>query len=269
MEEHHREANRQMWDERVPIHLKSDFYDVPGFLAGTSHLRDFEREELGDVRGKSLAHLQCHFGLDTLSWAREGAHVVGLDFSEPAIVAARGLADQLELNAEFVVGDVYRAPDVLGRRFQIVYTGLGAISWLPDLDRWAAVVAGLLEPGGVFYMPEFHPFTEVFADNDFSIRHHYFDQGVPFVDEEGGTYTDPDAETVHNEDYSWTHPVSAVITSLIGAGLHLELFHEHEYTLFRRFEGLEHHPEDRTYRFPESHPRLPLMYSIRMRMNAH
>lgn len=257
-----------MWDERVPIHVESAFYDVPGFVSGISHLRDFEREELGDVRGRSLVHLQCHFGLDTLSWAREGANVVGLDFSEPAVQAACDLAEQLNLDAEFVVGDVHRAADVLGRRFEIVYTGLGSIVWLPDLDRWAGVVASLLEPGGVFYMPEFHPFTEVFADNDLSIKYHYFDRGIPFVDEEGGTYTDPNIETVNNEDYTWTHPVSSVITALMGAGLSLELFNEHEYTLFRRFESLEHYPDDRTYRFPESHPRLPLMYSIRMRKAA-
>ena len=147
MEDHHLEANRRMWDERVPIHLKSDFYDVTGFLDGTSHLRDFEREELGDVRGKSLVHLQCHFGLDTLSWARLGAEVIGLDFSEVAIVSARDIAERLGLDAEFVVGDVHSAPEVLGRRFDVVYTGLGSISWLPDLDRWARVIADLLEPG--------------------------------------------------------------------------------------------------------------------------
>ena len=141
------ELNRAWWDERVPIDVASEFYDVEGFRAGGSSLRPFEVEEVGDVADRSLLHLQCHFGLDTLSWARRGARVSGLDFSQPAIEAARALAADTGLDAEFSVADVYDAPAVLGgRRFDVVYTGIGAINWLPDMERWARVVAELLEP---------------------------------------------------------------------------------------------------------------------------
>lgn len=265
MDHEHRDANRRMWDERVPVHVDSRFYDVPGFLNGISHLREFELSELGEVDGRSLLHLQCHFGLDTLSWARRGADVTGLDFSAAAIKAARRIAQEAGLAATFVESDVHQAVQALDRQFDIVYTGLGSICWLPDIRRWAEIVSQLVKPGGCFYMVEFHPFTDVFADDELTIHNHYFDQGVPFVDVNGGTYTDSDVEFEHNTDYTWTHPVSSVLTALAETGLQLELFHEHDYTLFERFSALEHHPADRTYRFPDGHPRLPMMYSIRMR----
>ena len=264
MNPEHLEANRRMWDERVSVHLKSAFYDVPGFLAGTSHLRDFERPELGDVRGRSLLHLQCHFGLDTLSWAREGAEVTGLDFSASAIATARDIARDAKLEATFVEGDVHDAAKILHRTFDIVYTGFGAICWLPDIRRWAEVAWKMVRPGGIFYMSEFHPFTDIFDEDDLTVANHYFDRGVPFVDESGATYTEGSANIQNTIDYTWTHPVSTVITALLDQGFRLELFQEHDYTLFPRFPSLEHHPEDRTYRLPEHHPRLPLMYSIRM-----
>lgn len=265
MDEHLRD-NLAMWNELVPIHVASDFYDVPGFLAGTSHLRSFERPEIGDVAGRSLLHLQCHIGLDTLSWAREGAIVTGLDFSEPAIKAADKIAGEAGLDATFTCAEVHDAPEVLGRRYDIVYTGIGALCWLPDIRAWAKVVARLVEPGGVFYLTEVHPFTDIFADDDLVVNEHYFDRGIAYVDERGGTYAGEDVKTACNVDHSWTHPVSSVISALMEEGFVLESFNEHEFTVFRQFKALEHHPEDRTYRFPEGHPRLPLMYSIRCRM---
>lgn len=266
MDNEHLDANRLMWDELVPIHVASSFYDVPGFLAGMSHLRPFESDEAGPVTGKSLIHLQCHFGLDTLSWAREGANVTGLDFSEPGIMAARHIAKQADLSGEFVVGNVYDAPEILGRRFDVVYTGIGALCWIPDITRWARVVADLIVPGGVFYMVEVHPFTDMFGEEDLLVREHYFDHGKAYRDESGGTYTDHTIKTEHNIDYSWTHPVSEVITALLDVGFVLEVFNEHDYTVFQQFKDLKHHPEDRTYRIPDGHPRMPLMYSIRCRM---
>ena len=265
MDQEHRDTNRRMWDELAPIHAKSEFYDVPGFLAGMSHLRPFELEEVGDVSGRSLVHLQCHIGLDTLSWAREGAKVTGLDFSQPAISAAEEIASQAKLDAHFVLGDVHHAPEVLQRRFDIVYTGIGALCWLPDITAWAEVVAQLVEPNGILYLTEVHPFTDMFGEKDLLVREHYFDQGVAYRCEDGGTYAGTDVKTEHNLDFSWTHPVSSVITALLKVGFVIELFSEHDYTVFRQFETLEHHPEDRTYRFPDDHPRMPLLYSIRCR----
>jgi SAM-dependent methyltransferase len=157
-----RALNRANWDSRVPVHLASSFYDVAGFRGGASTLRPFELAEVGSVAGRSLVHLQCHIGLDTLSWARRGALVSGLDFSAPAISAASSLAVSLGLPAEFVVADVYDAVAAFGgQRFDVVYTGIGALVWLPDVPRWARVVAGLLAPGGFVYLAEAHPFAQI------------------------------------------------------------------------------------------------------------
>ncbi len=258
-----REANRRMWDERVPIHVEGDFYDLAAFLRGEGCLRDFEIEDLGDrVAGRDLVHLQCHFGMDTLDWARRGARVTGLDFSGPAVEAARGIAAQLGIEARFVEGDVYDAPAVLGRRYDIVYTGLGALCWLPDIERWADVVLALLRPGGTFYIAEFHPFTDVLADESLDVVRPYFQGPEPLVWDEPGTYAAMDSQTEHNRSYEWVHPVSSVLDALARRGLRLERFREHDYTLFPRWPFLEREGRDR-YRLPEHLPRLPLIYSAR------
>jgi 2-polyprenyl-3-methyl-5-hydroxy-6-metoxy-1,4-benzoquinol methylase len=263
-----RALNRASWDERVGIHVVSDFYDNPGFRAGRSSLRPFEVDEVGAVDGKTLAHLQCHFGQDTLSWARLGARVTGLDFSGEAVAYANQLAADLGIDADFVAADVYDAVDALdGRRFDIVYTGLGALIWLPDIQRWAQTVAALLEPGGFLYLSEFHPITETMADDSLIVRYDYFTRPGGTRYEEAGTYTDGGGDTVNNISYEWTHPTSAVITALLAQGLVLELFHEHDFTLWARWPFLEQH-EDGTFWLPADQPRLPLMYSLRARKPA-
>src|SRR5919112_6305 len=234
------EANRASWDERVPIHVSGEFYDVAAFREGQERLQPFEIDEVGDVTGKELLHLQCHFGIDTLSWARRGARVTGLDFSAPAVDATGGLT------------------------FDIVYTGRGAIIWLPDIGRWAKVVADLLKPGGFLYLTEFHPFTEVFGDEDLSLEYDYFQDENPRVWEEPGTYADFDAETSHNVTYEWNHTLGDVVSAVSAAGLNVELLHEYDYTMFPRWPILEKSGFD-TYRLPEGTPRIPLMYSLRAR----
>jgi SAM-dependent methyltransferase len=257
------ELNRAWWDERVPVHVGSRFYDVESFRNGRDALRPFELEEVGDVTGHSLVHLQCHFGLDTLSWARHGARVTGLDFSEPAVEAARAIAQEAGLHAEFVQADLYDAPRALGgRRFDIVYTGLGALNWLADIRRWAEVVAALVEPGGFLYLSEFHPLVDVFGDDDLTIRYDYFHQRREY--DEPGTYADLEASTEHNRTEEWQHPLGDVVSAVIDAGLAIELLHEHDYTLFPRWPFLEKSGFD-TYRMPEGRPRIPLMYSLRAR----
>jgi SAM-dependent methyltransferase len=268
----HRELNRSWWDERVPIHTASDFYDVDAFRAGAETLNAFELEEVGPVTGKRLVHLQCHFGLDTLSWARHGASVVGLDFSRPATEAARDLAAELDLEAAFVAADLYDAVEALGReRFDVVYTGLGALNWLDDLPRWAAIVTELLRPAGFLYLSEFHPFAEVFADEDLTVAYDYFhDPAGLRLEDDGGSYADLEASTVHNATHEWAHPISEVIDAVLGAGLRLELFNEHDFTLFARWPHLELDPDapeaGEIYRQPAGSPRLPLMYSLRARL---
>jgi SAM-dependent methyltransferase len=215
-----REVNRANWDERVPIHVSGEFYDVASFKGGQERLQPFEIDEVGDVRGKKLLHLQCHFGIDTLSWARRGARVTGLDFSAPAVEAARGLAKEMGLEATFVHSGVYDAVGATGgRTFDIVYTGRGASIWLPDIGWWAEVVMDLLKPGGFLYLTEFHPFTDVFGDEDLSVEHDYFQDENHRVWEESGTYADFDAETSNNVTYEWNHTLGDVVSAVSTAGL--------------------------------------------------
>ncbi|WP_441249484.1 class I SAM-dependent methyltransferase [Kitasatospora sp. McL0602] len=243
-----RAANRANWDERVPVHVAGPFYDLPGFVAGEDSLRSFELAEVGDVSGRSLLHLQCHIGLDTLSWARRGAVVTGLDFSEPAVAAAGDLAAKIGADtARFVAADVYDAVDALdGRTFDIVYTGFGALCWLPDIDRWARTVAELLAPGGFLYLAEYHPYADLLAEDGRTVEHDYFER-APIVVDAPGTYADPDAVTEATLTVEWLHGVGDVVSALAAAGLRLEFLHEHDRGHFRLAPGL----------------RVPLVYSLR------
>jgi SAM-dependent methyltransferase len=253
--------NRENWDERAGIHAASEFYDLRAFRAGRSTLRSYEPGEVGEVAGRSLVHLQCHLGQDTLSWARMGAQTVGVDFSEQAIKTARMLAKDVQLaeRSQFVVSDVYNCAAALrGQRFDIVYTGLGALVWLPDLDRWAKVVASLLNPGGFLYLVEFHPLGDLLGDDGRTVEQDYFDSGGREVDYDY-TYTDGPAMT-RTRQVQWQHPLGEVLTALAGAGLRLEFLRERDATLFRRFPVLE--SVNGEYRFPAGHPRIPLLYSL-------
>jgi SAM-dependent methyltransferase len=254
--------NRAWWDERVAIHLAGDFYDVGAFLAGRSTLRPFEVAELGDVAGQQLLHLQCHFGLDTLSWAREGALVTGVDFAPSAVAAARDLARRAGIGAEFVEAGVYESATALGgRTFDVVYTSIGAIIWLPDITRWASTVTSLLVPGGRFYLAEFHPFSVMLGEEELIVTDSYFDPG-PFLHDEPGSYAEPDAKTRHHQSLTWNHGLGTVVTALAQAGLRIEFLHEHPYTLRPRWPFCERRP-DRTYHVPANLPKVPLLYSVK------
>ncbi len=262
-----RDLNRRAWDERVPLHVASAFYDNETFVAGRSSLRQFEIDEVGPVEGLRLAHLQCHFGQDTISWARLGAEVVGLDFSEPAIESARALAVEAGVAAEFVVGDVYDAVDLLGPEgVDVVYTGLGALVWLPDIAAWARTCAALLRPGGMLYVAEFHPIVDVFDDDRLDVVEPYFrPEGHRW--ETPGSYAALDAPTANNATWEWTHPVGEVVTAVAQAGLRIEMLHEHPFTLWQRFPFLERHG-DGTFHLPDDRPSLPMLYSLRARLAA-
>jgi SAM-dependent methyltransferase len=257
-------ANRAMWDERVPIHVSGAFYGVDGFRSDSQRLavRPFEVDELGDVAGRSLLHLQCHFGLDTLSWARLGAVVTGLDFSGPAVDAARSLAAETVIDAQFVRADLYDAVTALdGHQFDVVYTGKGALVWLPDIERWAQTCEALVAPGGTFYLSEFHPVADMYGWESLELEHSYFARG-PLYDDSPGTYADLDAPTVHNASYEWQHPLGTVVTALVDAGLRIEFLHEHPFTLFPRWPFLQR-TDDGSFVLPPGMPDLPLMYSLR------
>jgi SAM-dependent methyltransferase len=256
-------ANRAWWDERVPLHLASGFYDLAGFFAKPDVLRAFELDEIGDVTGKRLLHLQCHIGLDTLSWATRGATVTGVDFSEPAVEAANMLAAQLSLPARFVTADVYDTARVLpGETFDIVYVTFGALNWLPELTRWAGLVTGLVAPGGFLYVADTHPVQDVLDDaTGRQFEHDYFAPGR-FVWEASGSYADPTAVTTSNVTIEHHHTLGAIVTAVATAGLRVEFLHEHDSTMSQRFDTLVR-GDDTLYRYPPDIPRAPLLFSLR------
>lgn len=260
-------ANRRLWEARTPIHVASEFYDVDGFRAGATSLRPLEVDEVGDVAGKRLLHLQCHFGLDTLSWARLGATVTGLDFSTAAVAEATRLASGLDLDARFVESDVYDAVAALGgERFDIVFTSYGALAWLPDIRQWAEVVADLVAPGGFFYIAEIHPASQVLDDEpgveELRVGYPYWTpEGGPLRFEEAGTYADHDAD-IELPEYVWLHGLGDIVTSLLDAGLVLDFLHEHPVTVFQQLSFLEQ-DDDGWWRLPPRMPPLPLLFSLR------
>jgi len=266
---HRMSVNRRKWDESVPLHVASADYDVPAFLRGRSTLRSVELAEVGPVRGKSLLHLQCHFGLDTLSWRRRGASVTGMDFSLPAIRAARRLSREAGLPARFVHSNVYDLPDLLDDRFDIVYTGKGALCWLPDIDRWAGIVAHFLKPGGRFFFLEDHPIVELFPNEadtaELAPKIPYFDARA-LREEYDGTYA-TDAKMRNRVTYSWIHPVSQVLSSLVSHGLEIETVREYPYSYWHRFPFMT---EDARgwWRLNHSEGLIPLMWSVKATRKA-
>jgi SAM-dependent methyltransferase len=272
------EVNRRAWDTRTPVHLTSAFYDVAAFKAGGCTLRQPELALAGDVRGRRLLHLQCHFGLDTLSWARRGAICTGVDFSAAAIAAARALGAETKLPATFVEADVQTLGDRFARSFDVVVATYGVICWLHDLEGWTRGIRGSLAPGGRFILVEFHPLLDPLFGGRVSGRPTYFgdstapdstgpdstasDGTAPAPQRTQGTYTDPDAPIVYDE-YRFQHPVGEVANALIDAGLRLRRLEEYPYATYRILHELECH-RDGLWRFPPPHPpgRLPLMYAL-------
>lgn len=260
------EANRLMWDEAVPIHVASATYDVEGFKGGKTSLHPLERAELGDVRGKTLLHLQCHFGLDTLSWAREGAIVTGMDFSPAAIAQARALAAELGLDARFIESSVYDLPEVLDETFDIVFTSYGVICWLPDLKRWAQVIGRFLKPGGIFYIAELHPMAFTLDDSPGALEprlhYPYFEGGPAIATTEDGTYADGNARLEHNTSYNFAHSLGEVVTSLVEASLRIEFLHEHPYSVTRHGD-LALLGDDGYYHLRAGESTVAMMFSLR------
>jgi SAM-dependent methyltransferase len=257
-------ANRANWDDRTGIHLDSHFYDVEGWLREQRGPCEREIEVLGDVAGLRLLHLQCHFGLDTLAWARAGAHVTGLDFSPTAIDAARDIADRAGLTdrADFVCADVYDAVHVLeDATFDIVYVSLGTLCWLPNVDRWASQVGALVAPGGRFYLHDSHPVVWSLADDELRWEHTYFEESEAFTIETDVTYTDADRPLYATRIYEWNHSIGEIVTALIRHGLHLDWLVEHDWTVWRRFPWLITNEQGR-WISPPGVPRVPLTFSL-------
>lgn len=253
-------ANRTSWNKRTGVHKDSDFYDLSAFKKGRSSLNKIELDELGDVKGKTLLHLQCHFGMDTMSWEREGAIVTGVDLSDEAIKLANEVKVELGLKADFICSNVYDLENHLNKKFDIVFTSYGTIGWLPDLNRWAQVVASFLKPGGVFYIADFHPALWM-MDNDFTrIQYSYFNTQV-ITEEISGSYTDRNAP-IRSIEHSWNHPLTDIFTSLLNFGMRITQFNEFPYSPYNCFNNMEQ-SKDGMWRIKGMDEKLPMMYSIK------
>ena len=263
------DANRDHWDEATDIHARGNVYGIEDFRAGRCQLHRIEVEELGDVRDKTLLHLQCHFGLGTLSWARRGAVVTGVDFSPKAIALARSLASELGIDARFVECNIYDLPAALAGRFDVVFCSYGVLCWLPDLTRWAEIVARYLEPGGIFYIAEAHPFIRVFPmDNDITDGSRELRPYFSYFHDPAGTRWEPDtdyadeASRYTTPEHTWQHSIGDIVNALVAAGLRIDFLHEFPYCLWKVVAFTEP-SEGGGWRLPSRFPRLPMMFSIK------
>ncbi len=253
------EINKKSWNNRVDTHLDSEFYDVPGFLQGKSSLKEIELELLGDIKGKDLLHLQCHFGQDTLSLARLQASVTGVDLSDKAIEKAKWLSEQAQIDASFICCNLYDLPQKLDKKFDIIFTSYGTIGWLPDLDKWAGVIAGFLKPQGKLILVEFHPVVWMFDDNFKKIQYSYFNTGAIYETEEG-TYADRKASI--SQDYvMWNHSISDILNSLMHHQIEIQAFNEYDYSPYNCFNETEEY-EPGKFRIKPLGNKIPLVFSV-------
>jgi SAM-dependent methyltransferase len=263
-------VNRANWDERVPAHVASPGYRVQRFIDDPAHLSDvvrFDLPLLGDIRGLRGVHLQCHIGTDTVSLERLGARMTGLDFSAPAIAAARELAAATGAATTFVQAEVYDALDVFpAAAFDLVYTGVGALCWLPDIRRWASVVGALLRPGGKLFIREAHPmFWAIDDERDdelLVVRYPYFETAEPVTSAYGGTYVETDTVFQHNVSHSWNHGLGEIITALLDAGLAITGLTEHDSVPWDGLPGKMTETGDGEWRLATDPARLPHSYTL-------
>lgn len=258
------DSNREMWNEWAELHVKSEFYDVESFKEGKCSLYPVEVDEIGDVNGKSLLHLMCHFGKDTLSWARRGASVTGVDFSDKAIEIARALANELKLDAEFICCNLYDLPDNLDRKYDIIYTSAGVLCWLSDLKEWGRVIAQFLKSGGFFYILEGHPFLNMLLDEDPNavkpeILRSYFYTPEPEIYQSEASYAGIKTSKIHTGK-EWTHSLGDIVNSLISAGLTIEFLHEYPYIFFKAMPYME---QDDQGAWRISGDKIPLIFTLK------
>jgi SAM-dependent methyltransferase len=255
--------NKDHWNEITPIHEGSEMYDVAGFIAGKCTLQPTELKEIGDVKGKSVLHLQCHFGLDTLSWGRLGAKVTGVDFSDESIKLARKLSRETGIEATFIEADIYTLPEILKEKFDIVFTSYGALCWLPDLEKWARVISHFLKPGGFFYIIEGHPVMNIFDNSvnarELKIQWSYFDNPEWLECKQEGDYADP-SFTGSTNSAQWAHSLSDIINALIVAGLKIDFLHEFPTGFFRALSFMKQ-DKDGSWRLDGD--KLPITFSLK------
>lgn len=260
-------ANQRLWDNWTAEHQKSPFYDLAGFKAGKDRLRSIELTELGNVSGKSLLHLQCHFGLDTLAWARRGATVTGVDLSEKAIALACSLSEELNIPATFICSDIYQLTDHLLARFDVVFTSYGVLHWLSDLPQWGRLIARYLKPKGIFYIVEDHPAFRMFTtikETEMQLANPYFFSATPDAVEMTGSYATGNIGE-KTTFYIWNHNLGEVINALIQAGLTIEFLHEFPYAARAKFPFMEQ-GEDGWWYLPPHYIQIPFLFSLQARL---
>jgi SAM-dependent methyltransferase len=265
------DANKDLWNQRTTIHKDSSFYNLSGFKNGENVLTPIELNELPNVKGKKMLHLQCHFGMDSLNWARLGADVTGVDLSDVAISEAKKLNDELGLIAKFICANVYdldprntesKIPPLEGgEAFDIVFTSYGTIGWLPDLDKWAAIISHYLKPGGIFYIADFHPVVWMF-DDEFTHIKYYYDNREVIVMENEGTYTDTDHKSdIKGKEYSWNHSISELLNALIKQGLQIQHFNEFMYSPYPNFANSVETSKGQ-WQIKGMEGKIPMVYSV-------
>lgn len=252
--------NKKWWNDVTPVHAVSKLYDLKSFKKGKTSLQSIELSELPNVKGKKLLHLLCHFGMDTLSWARKGAVVTGVDLSDDSINLAKKLSKEEKIPATFICSDIYDLPNKLDKKFDFVFASYGVLCWLSDIKKFAKVVSQFLKKGGVFYIVEVHPFTGILS-HDFKLFYKYFEKG-PFVDDSSGTYTDWNAQ-VKGKTYEWFHTMGDVVSSLVEAGLKIEFVHEFPYTMYDQFPGFMSKNQKGQYVLKNKKIQIPLLFSLK------
>ena len=252
------DINREAWNNRVDTHVNSQLYELDEFFQGKSSLPSLDLDLLGDIRGKRVLHLQCHFGMDTISLARLGAKVVGIDFSDKAIEKAKELRDSMQVDADFICCDIYQLQDYVNDQFDIVYTSYGVISWLDSLDRWAEVISSFLKPKGKFVLIEFHPILWMFDDKFKQLKYPY-SQKEPYVMEES-TYTENGGEIV-NKTVSWNYGLSEPVNSLIKNDIHIKEINEYFYSPINLFNTMIETKKNE-FQIKSLENKIPITYSI-------
>lgn len=258
-EQNYIEINRQSWNNRTDAHINSEFYDLKGFLEGKSSLNQIELDLLGDINGKTILHLQCHFGQDSISLSRLGAKVTGIDLSDKAIESAKQIAKDTNSNTKFLCCNIYELPNHLDETFDLVFTSYGTIGWLPDLDKWAKIISNFLKPNGQFVFVEFHPVVWMFDDNFEKINYTYLNSGA-IIETECGTYANKNAE-ITQSNVMWNHGISEVLNSLINNGLEIKSFDEFDYSPYDCFnKTIEFEPKK--FRIKHLNNKIPMVYSL-------
>jgi len=252
-------VNKKLWNTKTDFHINSDFYENKKFCKGQSSLNDIELGLIGEIKGKTVLHLQCHFGQDTISLQGLGAKVTGVDFSEKAIKRAKELALKTELEATFICSDIYELPKVLNQKFDIVYTSYGTIGWLPDLEKWAGIISNFLKPEGKFIFVEFHPVVWMFDDDFLKVKYNYF-KSEPIIEKETGTYADKKAP-IDLESITWNHSMSEVVNSLLANELTINLLNEYDYSPYNCFNKTQEIAKNK-FRIKHLANNIPMVYAI-------